>query len=256
MANDMLLDKSLNLLNSQGYCVLEDVIDDDSIDQLYTSMVTCGITRIDGMLNEIPQLSEICDNPRILEILYALLGDDICLANALSIKSSAPGFPGGSLHTDLDAIQLSKCDSLPIWHTIQVLWAFNDTTVDNGATRVVPFSHLTRSDPIEYGYGHEGEECPHEIVVPVKRGTAIILHAALWHRGGPNTTTDQPRYLVSGYFHLPRLYDEVISCLGFWPAIKPNVFERLSPVVQNMVAFGLESGRGGRKGDETIQKSV
>ena len=242
----MNLTENINLMQSQGYCVIPDVIANEEIDHLYKLIVDCGITRIDGMLNIIPELAPLCQHPFITKLLNALLGDDICLANCLAVKNSPPGFGGGDLHIDNDISEISKSVTIPFWHAVQILWAFNDTTVFNGATRVVPFSHHARVDPAKFGYT-KTTQCAHEVAIPVKRGTAIVLHALLWHGGGPNTTTDQPRYIVSGYFTLPGLYDQIISCLGEWPAIKPDVFKHFSPVVQNMTTLGLEAGRGGRK---------
>lgn len=238
------ISNNLNLMNSQGYCVIPNTIPNNKIDHIREKVVESGISRIDGMLNIVPDLQILCENFSVLGTLQALMGNDICLANALSIKHSPPGFEGGSLHIDNDISEISKTVDIPFWHAVQVLWALDNTTVDNGATRVVPFSHHARVDPTQFGYT-KTMQCEHEYPVCVKKGSAIVLHALLWHGGGPNTT-EESRYVVSGYFTLPKFYDKIITCLGAWPEMKTDVFKTLSSVVKDMTQLGLEAGRGGR----------
>ena len=244
------LQKTINNLASCGYDILEDVIDGDQCDRYIEEIkavidINADVASPDGILNLVPSLGRLCDNPGILQIFDVMLGNDVCLASGLAVKSSKPGFPGGGLHSDVDMSELSKYDDIPFWHTIQVLWALHDTTEYNGCTQIVPYSHHTRANPAEYGF--DTNPCPHAVPVPLKRGSAIIAHAAVWHRGSANHSTDQPRLMISGYFTLPALYDRIISCRGFWPAIRPSIHKQFSLSLQNMTSLATIPKRGNRK---------
>ncbi len=63
--------------------------------------------------------------------------------------------------------------------------ALADFTADNGATRVIPGSHLWPSDRV----GEESEA----VVAEMKAGSAVIYLGSTIHGGGPNTTADSWR---------------------------------------------------------------
>ena len=83
--------------------------------------------------------------------------------------------------TDRDAVPTGDVPQLEVI----VLYALCDFTAENGATRVVPGSHLwpARRKPQE-----------HEVVAAeMKAGSAIYYVGKTLHGGGPNQTQDQPR---------------------------------------------------------------
>ncbi len=68
---------------------------------------------------------------------------------------------------------------------IQALIALTDFTVENGATQVVPGSHLWEP-------GRETQ--PHEIThAAMKAGSAVYYLGSTLHGGGANTTEDESR---------------------------------------------------------------
>src|SRR5690606_16553503 len=62
------------------------------------------------------------------------------------------------------------------------MWAITDFTEENGATRVIPGSHLRDSSPI---YGKHYDSVPAEL----PEGSVMIYHGAVWHGGGSNRSS-------------------------------------------------------------------
>ena len=61
------------------------------------------------------------------------------------------------------------------------MWALTDFTEANGATRLVPGSHLRDHSP-DYGAPYDS------IAAEMPKGSVLIWHGSLWHGGGANDT--------------------------------------------------------------------
>ena len=81
----------------------------------------------------------------------------------------------------------------PIATLLTPLWALSDFEDDNGATRLVPRSHLRPEMP-RPGEAHE------TIAAEMPAGSVLFLHGSTWHGGGANTTSDRERYGLSIQF--------------------------------------------------------
>ena len=133
------------------------------------------------------------EHPIILSLLNSALKEgsykdsEPYYLNNISARCPLHGHPGQQLHLD---------SNLPgINHTIivNVLWMLDDFTLENGATRVVPFSHKLQS------FAPDGLKHPDEIQLTGKKGGAIVFNSNLWH-GGAENTTDESRWGVAlGY---------------------------------------------------------
>ena len=77
------------------------------------------------------------------------------------------------------------------------IWtAIDDTTPENGALQIAPGSH--KHGPIEFGSTmsfeptltpeQEAELTSGKIMLPMKRGEAVLLDNLMLHRSDPNTT--------------------------------------------------------------------
>jgi len=61
----------------------------------------------------------------------------------------------------------------------------NDSNAKNGATQLVPKSHLKLNYPEKYGNVYK--KFKNERIITANRGDILILNANTWHRGGSNT---------------------------------------------------------------------
>ena len=225
-------------LAEEGYCIFEGLLDPQEAERLdgiarsiMESMGSAYIS-LEGSLNEIPELAPLCTHPLILEIAEAVLGEGYFLANNAALKWCKPGTPAGSLHADWPtrgALAADPSSLFPPWNGLQVFWMLTDSTPENGATRIVPFSHLTQRGPSRDSY-------PQEMPVTGKKGTVFVYHNGLWHRSGANTTTDQHRMLANVYYMPAVLYRGPTA----WPLIKREVYETFSPRLQELTARSAE----------------
>ncbi len=136
---------------------------------------------------------ELFDHPEVLKILDFMLLEG-------SYKDSEPyylynncarrpllGNPGQQLHSD------SRLPGINYCIIANVLWVLDDFTFDNGSTRIVPGSHKFMD------FAEDGKTYDEEIRLNVKKGSAIIFNANLWHGGGANTDGASRWAITLGY---------------------------------------------------------
>jgi ectoine hydroxylase-related dioxygenase (phytanoyl-CoA dioxygenase family) len=118
------------------------------------------------------------DNPR---------GDCIQLNLTQGIEI-APGEPAQLLHRDDNLFPMPKSFEL----MVNVMWALDDFTPENGATRLAPGSHHWQRQEIE-----QYEDGVVDAAAPA--GSAIIWLGSLLHGGGANRSSKPRRGLVISY---------------------------------------------------------
>lgn len=94
-------------------------------------------------------------------------------------RSPAPGLGDQRLHADAG-------DEGPTIVRVASVWMLDDFDAENGATRIVPGSHLHRRQP-------DGVRHPDEVVVTGLAGDVLLFDAHLWHAGGRNVSQRQRR---------------------------------------------------------------
>jgi ectoine hydroxylase-related dioxygenase (phytanoyl-CoA dioxygenase family) len=99
-----------------------------------------------------------------------------CLVSSLSSISIDPGETAQPIHADDQLIPIPKPHPPVVCNS---MWALTDFTEENGATRLVPGSHLWDHDP-EYGKHYPS------IAAEMPKGSVLIWHGSLWHGGGAN----------------------------------------------------------------------
>jgi len=110
---------------------------------------------------------------------------------------------------------------------VVVMWMVSDFTETNGATRVVPRSHLTGVEP-EPSVPHTIET----ITALGRAGTALVFDGRTWHGAGANRT-DETRYAITCGFVAPQF-----RTLENYPrALRPQVLDRASPELLRRIGF-------------------
>ncbi len=147
-------------------------------------------------VRNLPAKTELTDrlveHPVVLGLAHRLLGPD-CVLGDVTATSIGPGTPGGSWHLDNPLTQMPEpLPDFPLG--FQVAWMIDPFTTENGATRIVPRSHLTRRKP-SWKRGGRSEE----MALSGSAGAAAIWLASTWHRVGPNST-DQPRRAIISFY--------------------------------------------------------
>ncbi len=135
---------------------------------------------------------QLVENPLILGLARHLLGDD-CVLGDITATSIGPGTDGGAWHLDNPLTQMNEpLPDFPLG--LQVAWMIDDFKPENGATRVVSGSHLTRRKPDWKRGSGSGE-----LALSGPAGSVAIWLGSAWHRAGPNTTEQPRRAIISFY---------------------------------------------------------
>ncbi len=144
-----------------------------------------------------------------------------------------PGEKAQVLHQD-DIIYPLRIPGVD-WQ-VSVMWALTDFTGDNGATHVVPGSHLNEFD---------GNQDTPSVQAVMSRGSALFYLGATWHGGGANCTT-QPRIGLITTYALGWLRQEVNQYL----TIPRQQAQRYSRTVQNLIGYRCHGPYLGRFADD------
>jgi ectoine hydroxylase-related dioxygenase (phytanoyl-CoA dioxygenase family) len=83
-------------------------------------------------------------------------------------------------------------------HVCNGLWAIDDLRRDNGASRLVPGSHLLPGKPEEM-MADPNAPHPREIIAEVPAGSVVMRNAHTWHGGTNNTSGARRRVLHACY---------------------------------------------------------
>lgn len=115
---------------------------------------------------------------RVLPLVERVL-DPGCLVSSLSSINIGPEEIAQPIHADDQMIPLPKPHPPTVCNT---MWALTDFTAENGATRIIPGSHLRDHSPI-YGQHYDS------IAAEMPQGSVLVWHGSLWHGGGANGTS-------------------------------------------------------------------
>jgi ectoine hydroxylase-related dioxygenase (phytanoyl-CoA dioxygenase family) len=162
----------------------------------------------------------------VLPVVERVL-DPGCLISSLSSISICPAERAQPIHADDQLIPLAKPHAPTVCNT---MWALTDFTEENGATRVVPGSHLSDHSP---DYGREYDSIPAEM----PKGSVLVWHGSLWHGGGANRTDDRRIGIAMNY------------CAGFIRqqenqqlGIPREIAAHFSPRLRELCGYGIYNG--------------
>ncbi len=151
-----------------------------------------GADRLANLVNKGAVFDSLYTQPKLLAVISHVLGPDIKLSS-LNYRSAKPGKGLQKLHVDWKSAvapgEFKVCNSI---------WLLDDFSAANGATRLVPKTHLCGKMPEEV-MEDPLQPHPEEILLEAPAGTVIVFNSHLWH-GGTVNHTDQPRRAIHSYF--------------------------------------------------------
>ena len=159
--------------------------------------------RVYALLAKGEIFAELAAHPLALAFAEADLGADCLLSACLAINLH-PGETPQPWHFDDSHYQWPRPrPSLGV----SAFWAIDETTEDNGATEILPGSHLWPEDVIDGAAGvadfakagaREGDPGARgdalKIIMPA--GSLMLAKGTLWHRGGANRS-GAPRLIIT-----------------------------------------------------------
>jgi ectoine hydroxylase-related dioxygenase (phytanoyl-CoA dioxygenase family) len=225
-----------------GYTIVEGAIDDSFCDEIADDLLRLedelGIlpadnsfegvrtTRIYNLLAHGPLYERIPVHPNVLPIVEQVL-DPGLLVSSLSSISIGTDESAQPIHSDDQLIPLPKPHPPIICNT---MWAINDFTEQNGATRLIPGTHLLDHSP-------DLTERYDSIAAAMPKGSVLVWVGSLWHGGGANQTPDRRVGIAMNY------------CAGFMRqqenqqlGIPRRTVEHFSRRLQELVGYSIYNG--------------
>jgi ectoine hydroxylase-related dioxygenase (phytanoyl-CoA dioxygenase family) len=236
------LDTHADAIARDGYTIVEDAIEPELVDALAddlcrlesryeivpadNSFEGSRTVRIYNLLALGKLYEAIPVHPNVLPLVERVL-DAGCLVSSLSSITIMPGETAQPIHADDQVIPLDKPHAPTVCNS---MWALTDFTEANGATRVIPGSHLADHSP-EYGAPYDS------IAAEMPRGSVLVWHGSLWHGGGANATGDTRVGIAMNY------------CAGFIRqqenqqlGIPADVAAGFSPRLRELCGYGVYRG--------------
>ena len=203
--------------DTQGFCVIPELLDAAQLEQQREALAPwiddgpmgrnvfegTRTHRIYAMLAKDPVFAELVAHPVSLAWAEHYLGQSCLLSACLAIHLQ-PGESAQPWHTDDGHTSLTPPHDLL---GVSTFWALDDTTMENGATEVLPGSHrwsetefpgVLRDQDFATGADVAGDPGSHPDAVKVimPAGSLMIARGDLWHRGGANRS-DTARCLIT-----------------------------------------------------------
>jgi ectoine hydroxylase-related dioxygenase (phytanoyl-CoA dioxygenase family) len=148
--------------------------------------------RTGALIARSPSSHALVQHPLVLDVTGRLLHQaksyQLHLTQTIAI---GPDSPGQAIHRNQWAFDFFP---FPADHHVQcnTIWALTDFTEANGATRIIPGSHLRDHSP-EFGSHHDS------IAAEMPRGSVLVWHGSLWHGGGANRTGERRVGIAMNY---------------------------------------------------------
>jgi len=201
-------------------------------DDFYIDFYGRNTIRLDGLPTRSSAFVEIMEAP-----LMAGLADELLLPNCedyllntAQLIQIGPGEKAQMLHRDEDAWAYLKPPKPQL--QVEAMFALSDFTIENGATQVVPGSHLWPPDR---------EARPDEILrAEMKAGSALVYLGTTVHGGGANVTTDEWRRGMFFGFVVGWLRTEENTFL----TVPIEAARRMPTRVQELLGYKAHSGIG------------
>lgn len=172
--------------------------------------------RVWNLLSRSPVFVDLAEHEYALRLLQRLLDWPMLLSN-ISGNITGPGGAAGALHADQIFVP-TPWPSEP--QGANAAWCIDDFIAENGATCFVPGSHRLNSLPTP---GAEDRAVPFE----APAGSLVVFESRLWHRTGANTTADQYRRAVFGWYTRPIYRTQENWFLSLDPSVRQFASDQL-----------------------------
>ena len=193
-----------------------------------------GARRVSNIFNKTRAYDRCLELGPVLAAAHYLLGE--IKVHGANLRDPVKGYGAQDLHVDVP--KHFEDD----WWVVNAMVLFDDMTLDNGPTRIVPGSH--RWAPINVPVVNQGDwepqplspedkarvpadlgaPYPGEVLVQAPAGAAVILNSSMWH-AGTRKNSDEPRRLL----HLTYTRRDLPQQLVQLDYVTPELYGRMSP---------------------------
>jgi len=244
---EMISVQQWNFCQKHGYLIVENVLSEQRLEVLRKTLERRyelegdmagleganppGVRRLCNLIGKGCALEELAVEPIALEVARRAIGDDMRW-QAMNFHDPIRGDPRPHQAIHADRSFFKNCTAY-----LNVVWAIDEMTEQNGATRLVPGSHKkpwprdVLDDPKETVAG--------EIYVICPAGTAIFLHGDVWHGGRANYSTSPRRVIHMGY-SCPNTAPQYEIAGSLTPDICQRLGDHCTLIPNTLASFGLE----------------
>lgn len=228
------VDADLAAVQRDGYVVLHDMLSAEQLADIRAAVAPMldmrgrnnfegtATQRIYSVLNKTRACDIIADHPRVLALLDRLFMPNYLLS-MLQVINILPGEQAQMLHTDDSFYPLPRPRPALGAATI---WAIDDFTADNGATDIVPGSHLW------------GDQLPSDdqrrVPVVMPAGSCVFFIGTLWHGGGANRS-NAPRLALTAQYCEPWLRPQE----AFTLSMTRDTVRAVSEDIRRMLGYSI-----------------
>ena len=257
------LDGWLRAIDEQGYVVVPDWLDAERTRRLRDDLrrdvnpvrellpPDRMTVRAHNLLAKTRCVDDLVGDLRMLALVQGVLGDRVQISAAV-LFDLLPGAKAQPLHQDDSLWPIPRPHRAFLMNTVI---AVEDFTKANGATHLVPRSHLWHDQPVRQPPEVE------TVQIEMKAGSLVGWTGAMWHGGGANTTQES-RMAVNLNFNLaflrqqenqyigvpreevakmPRRLQRVLGYQGGYSAAGPGMVDLRDPLLMmDKVRFGYD----------------
>ena len=197
-------------LRRQGYGVMRDIIPREKVDELRDSISATVRLRtskpmpqgyVGGLLRWNQQMANHLIHPEMMELCDAVLGRHSRISTIAGTVNE-PGVPAGGLHADWphsprDEAYMGEGSPNGLAHLV-TFWMLSDFTPENGATTIIPGSHLRRGATTDRS--RSGDTAKGTIRQLVgSAGDVGLLDARTLHAIGANSSSEDRVAVIVRY---------------------------------------------------------
>src|SRR5215468_8854316 len=227
----------VNAIRRDGFTVLPDVLSPAEVNAMRAALAPYlqgrrmgrndfegfRSERVYALLAKDPVLALLVEHPRLLSIVDRLLAPHYLLSAFLAINVH-PGETAQGWHFDDGGCHVPMPRPM---HGVSAIWALDDFTTENGATQVIPRSHLWGED----APAPDGRDA---VAICMRAGSVVVLAGSLQHRGGASRG-DGTRLGVTPQYCQSWLRQIENMAL----AVPPHLARRLSSRVQQLLGYSI-----------------
>jgi ectoine hydroxylase-related dioxygenase (phytanoyl-CoA dioxygenase family) len=217
-------------LDKLGYVVLPDVIDagwlarlraafERAVDEKHaaTDGKRTGTRHAGDLIQKDGAFDGVLTHAKILAAVHQALRRSFKVL-ALGGRDPLSGYGLQALHTDW----YPRLSSSEPFSVVTALWLLDDFIEDNGATRLIPGSHLWLK-PLPKALRQPEAKHPEERPVIAKAGSALVFNGHLSHRGARNESNRSRRVIQCQF---------VAREMGLMAQTRPDIPARLTPAAR------------------------
>lgn len=208
LASNTSIEEIVRCLDEEGYCIIDQAVSDDVVDAVNEQMKPYIEVTDDGENNALGKQTRrsgaviarseashaMINHPLVVGAMTKYLSRNASKVqlNLTQVISIGPGNKEQFLHRDEGCWDWFDHFPVDFQTEVSTIWALDDFTEENGATRVMARSHKNDLIPTDF-------TLEDTVAAEMKKGSVLIYSGKTIHGGGPNKSQGWRRALNVDY---------------------------------------------------------